>query len=351
MEILSFYSGLKALLKKPFYLFLVLSFIFIWTLILTFYQIKSSFIFLIIIIFGGGLLFFELISLILSLFKTIEEIKWYFLTPIFIGSLFLATIFANTVFFPTSDIAFVIMLNVNMVFTAFFAFKFCMDSATKVDDYLYGGKKSRIVLRVIEFILFGLFTWWVLRITWGFFDRFLTPFQHAIGLILRIIFWINLTLISFVVIRLVIFRKFAAYITLFFLLTAFYTLYLFFDFIFGHFFSNESSDPYYLLISFVVDIFIFLYILGTVYDRIDYLKEKLRIFRIDTLAIFLITMKLYVQIAKIVDRAVAEDYLILQEWGIFIIFMLFTLIFGIHSIITHKIEKLKNSEKPTLPIS
>jgi hypothetical protein len=339
VEILSFYSGLKGLFKRPFYLFLIISFILIWILILTFYQLKSTFLFFIIIIFGGGLLFFEFISLILSLFKNIEEIKWYILSSIFIGSLLLATIFANTVFFPTSDIAFVIMLNVNMVFTAFFAFKFCMNSATNVDDYLYGGRKRGIVLRVLEFILFGFFTWWILRITWGFFDRFLTPFQQAIGLILRIIFWVNLTLIGFVLIRLIMTKKFAAYITLFFLLTVFYTLYLFFDFIFGHFFGNETSDPYYLLISFVVDIFIFLYILGTVYSRIDYLKEKLKIFRVDTLAIFLITMKLYVQIAKIVDRTVAENYLILQEWGIFIIFMLFTLIFGIHSIFTHKYEK------------
>ena len=341
MEVLSFYSGLKGLLKRPFYLFLILSFILVWILILTYYQFTSLSLFLIIIIFGGGLLFFELISLVISLFKPIKDIKFYTWLLIFILSLFLAFFLANTVFFPTSDIAFVIMLNVNMVFTAFFAFKFCMDSATKVDDYLYGGKKFRIILRVISFIIFGFLNLWMLRITWGFFDRFLTPFQHAIGLILRIMFWVNLILMGFVLIRLIITRKFAAYITLFFLLTAFYTLYLFFDLIFGHFFSNEASNPYYLIISFIVDIAIFLYILGIVYDRIGYLKEKLKLFSIDTLAIFLITMKLYVQIAKIVDRTAAEDYLILQEWGIFISFMLFTLIFGIHSIFSHKYEKSK----------
>ena len=310
-------------------------------MILTFYQFSNPLLFLIIIIFGGGLLFFELISLVLSFFKPINEIKWYIWVLIFILSLFLALFFANTVFFPTSDIAFVIMLNVNMVFTAFFAFKFCMDSATKVDDYLYGGKKFRIVLRVMGFIIFGFLDWWVLRITWGFFDRFLTPFQQAIGLILRIIFWVNLILMIFVLIRLIITGKFAAFITLFFLLTAFYTLYLFFDFIFGHFFSNEAADPYYLFLSFILDIFIFLYILGVVYGRIEYLKEKFKFFKVDTIAIFLITMKLYVQIAKIVDRTVAEDYLILQEWGIFLIFMLFTLFFGIHSIFAHKYKKSK----------
>jgi hypothetical protein len=341
VEVLSFYSGLKELLKRLFYLFLIFSFILVWILILTFYQFTNPLSFLIIITFGGGLLFFELIGLVISLFKPIEDIRFYIWILIFILSLFLALFFANTVFFPTSDIAFIIMLNVNMVFTAFFAFKFCMDSATKVDDYLYGGKRSRVVLRVIGFIIFGFLNLWLLRITSGFFARFLPPFQQAIGLILRTIFWVNLILISFVLIRLIITGKFAAYITLFFLLTAFYTLYLFFDFIFGHFFGNETSDPYYLVISFTLDIFLFLYILGTVYGRIDYLKEKLKFFRVDTLAIFLVTMKLYVQIAKIVDRTVAEDYLILQEWGIFIIFMLFTLIFGIHSIFAHKYEKAK----------
>ena len=315
MEVLSFYSGLKGLLKRPFYLFLILSFILVWILILTYYQFTSLSLFLIIIIFGGGLLFFELISLVISLFKPIKDIKFYTWLLIFILSLFLAFFLANTVFFPTSDIAFVIMLNVNMVFTAFF----------------------------ISFIIFGFLNLWMLRITWGFFDRFLTPFQHAIGLILRIMFWVNLILMGFVLIRLIITRKFAAYITLFFLLTAFYTLYLFFDLIFGHFFSNEASNPYYLIISFIVDIAIFLYILGIVYDRIGYLKEKLKLFSIDTLAIFLITMKLYVQIAKIVDRTAAEDYLILQEWGIFITFMLFTLIFGIHSIFSHKFKKSKKT--------
>ena len=316
-----------------------MSFILVWILILIFFQIPSLLLLSVIFIFGGGLLFFELISLLISLFKPIDQIKWYIWALVFVIALFLAFFFSNTVFSPTSDIIFIIMLNVNMVFTAFFAFRFCMDSATKVDDYIYGGKKSRIVFRIIEFILFGVLSLWVLRITYRFFDQFLTPFQQVIGLILRTILWINLFFILLILIRFMITKKFAAYITLFFLLTIFYALYLFFDFIFGHFFDNEASDPLFLIISFVVDVFIFLYILGMVYDKIDYLKEKIRFFKVDTLALFLITMKLYVQLAKIVDRTATEDYLILQEWGIFVLFMLFTLIFGIHAIFTHKHKK------------
>ena len=337
---MSFYSGIKELLKKPFYLFLVMSFILVWILILIFFQVSSPLLLLAIFIFGGGLLFFELMSLLISLFKPIDQIKSYLWILLFIVALFLAMFFSNSVFSPTSDLAFIIMLNINMVFTAFFAFKFCMDSATKVDDYIYKGKKSRIAFRIIEFSIFGFLSWWVLRITYRFFDQFLTPFQQVIGLILRTILWINLIFIGLVLIRLIITKKFAAYITLFFLLTIFYALYLFFDFIFGHFFDNEASNQYMLLISFGIDVFIFLYTLGIVYDRIDYLREKLKLFKVDTIALFLITMKLYVQLAKIVDRTVSEDYLILQEWGIFILFILFTLIFGIHSVFVHKCKEV-----------
>jgi hypothetical protein len=93
-----------------------------------------------------------------------------------------------------------------------------------------------------------------------------------------------------------------------------------------------------MILSFFVDIVLFFYTLGTVYDRIDYIKEKLKFFKVDTIALFLIIMKLYVQISKIIARTTTEDYLILQEWGIFIIFMFFTLLFGIHSIFAHKYE-------------
>ncbi len=338
---MSFITGLKELFKKPFYIFIIASFILLWLLILILNFFPLPFLFQIIITFGGGLLFFEIIFIIILLFKPIEKVKWFISVIIFVMSMGMAVYLWGTIFSPTSGIFFIIMLNANLFFTAFFGFKLCMDSATKVDDYLYKGKKSRLSLRIITFIFFGILDWWVLQITVNFFTKYLTPLQQAAGSILRIILWINLILMGIVFLRLLIAKKFAAYITLFFLLTTFYILYLIFDFIYGRFFSNESTDIFYIMLSFFMDVVLLLYILGTVYDRIEYIKKKLSYFKVDTIALFLITMKLYVQISKLISRVVTEEFVLLQQWGIFIIFLFFTFLFGMHSIFAHKYNKIE----------
>ncbi|MBY9003924.1 MAG: hypothetical protein KGD73_08130 [Candidatus Lokiarchaeota archaeon] len=338
---MSFITGLKELFKKHFYIFIIASFILVWLLILIFNFAPSQFLFALTATLGGGLLFFEIIFIIISLFKPIEKLKWFISAIIFVISMVIAAFLWGTIFFPTSNIFFIIMLNANLFFTAFFGFKLCMDSATKVDNYLYKGKKSRISLRIVAFIIFGILDWWLLIITVNFFNNILTPLQQAAGLILRIILWIDLILMGIVVIRLLITKKFAAYITLFFLLTTFYILYLIFDFIYGRFFSSESTDILYMVLSFFMDIVLLLYILGTVYDKIEYIKKKLRYFRVDTIALFLITMKLYVQISKLISRVTSEEYVLLQQWGIFIMFLFFTFLFGMYSIFTHKYQKIE----------
>ena len=338
---MSFITGLKELFKKHFYIFIIASFILVWLLILIFNFAPSQFLFALTATLGGGLLFFEIIFIIISLFKPIEKLKWFISAIIFVISMVIAAFLWGTIFFPTSNIFFIIMLNANLFFTAFFGFKLCMDSATKVDNYLYKGKKSRISLRIVAFIIFGMLDWWLLIITVNFFNNILTPLQQAAGLILRIILWIDLILMGIVVIRLLITKKFAAYITLFFLLTTFYILYLIFDFIYGRFFSSESTDILYMVLSFFMDIVLLLYILGTVYDKIEYIKKKLRYFRVDTIALFLITMKLYVQISKLISRVTSEEYVLLQQWGIFIMFLFFTFLFGMYSIFTHKYQKIE----------
>ena len=338
---MSFITGLKNLFRKPFYIFIIVSFILLWLLILMLNFAPLPFLFPIIATFGGGLLFFEIVFIILSLFQPIEKIKWCISAIIFVMSMVIAAFLWGTIFFPTSDIFFIIMLNANLFFTAFFGFKLCMDSATKVDNYLYKDKKSRISLRIVAFIIFGILDWWLLNITVNFFNKLLTPLQQAASLILRIILWIDLILIGIVILRLLITKKFASYITLFFLLTTFYMLYLLFDFIYGRFLSSESTDIVYIVLSFFMDVVLLLYILGLVYDKIDYIKKKLRYFKVDTIALFLITMKLYVQISKLISRGTSEDYVLLQQWGIFIIFLFFTFLFGTHSIITHKYKKIE----------
>ena len=339
---MSFITGLKELFRKPFYTFIIASFILVWLLILLLNFALWPFLFAITATFGGGLLFFEIIFILISLFQPIEKVKWFISAIIFVISIVIAAFLWGTIFFPTSDIFFIIMLNANLFFTAFFGFKICMDSATKVDNYVYKGKKSRISLRIVTFISFGILDWWVLHITVNFFTKFLTPLQQAAGSILRIIIWIDLILMGIVVIRLLITKEFAAYITLFFLLTAFYMLYLIFDFIYGRFFSSESTDIFYMVMSFFMDVVLLLYILGTVYDKIELIKKKLKYFKVDTIALFLITMKLYVQISKLISRATSEEYVLLQQFGIFIIFLFFTFVFGIHSILTHKYNKIED---------
>ena len=99
------------------------------------------------------------------------------------------------------------------------------------------------------------------------------------------------------------------------------------------------KKPMYVLISFFVDLFMFLYILGTVYSKIDYIQTKLKILKVETITLFLIIMKIYVQVSKIVPKNVAEGMQILQAGGLFAIFVFFNLLFGIHSIIVHKHKK------------
>lgn len=343
---MSFISGLKGIFKKPLYLFIIISFISIWILILIQSFLSSIFIHDFIYGFGGGLLLFTIILLILSFFKPIEDINKLILISIFIVVLILAIIFRLLLALALSNLLFILLLYVNLFFTAFFAFKLCIDAATKIDDYLYFSK-CRTSLRPIEFIIFGLLNWWIFRIVNIFFSKVSTELYRAISTVLIIIFWLDLILIGVVILKLIIKRTFSAYVTLFLVLIFGYVLYIIFNFIFGEFFSTESGDLFYIILSFFLDLFLFLYMMGTVYDKVDYIQKKLKLLKVDTIALFLIIMKIYVQISKINPRPLIEENLILQIWGLFIIFILFTLLFGIHSIISHKPSSTKREIEET----
>jgi hypothetical protein len=111
--------------------------------------------------------------------------------------------------------------------------------------------------------------------------------------------------------------------------------------LFGIFFSAESGNPIYAVASFIIDILLFLYILGVVYDRVDYIQAKLKVFKVDTIALFLIIMKSYAQVSKTFTIAIDLEVQIFQATWLFIIFMFFNLIFGIHAIFAHKYGKGK----------
>jgi len=334
---MGFISGLKGVFKKRIYIFIIFGFILTWVLILTNSYLKNELLRSFIIVFGGGFLFFNVILFCVSFFKKLDDLNKWFLIICFIIAIVLNVFFSNTIFNPTSNFYLLILLNANLFFTSFFAFKLCMDSA----NYLYKNKRSRILIRLVEFCVFGFLVWWFFRTTIAFFSN--TPsdlFTYVIR-ILQIMFWVNIVLMVVVLFRLIITKKLSAFITLFFLLTLFYTLYILFDLLFGIFFSAESGNLIYVITSFIIDISLFLYILGVVYDRVDYIQDKLKIFKVDTIALFLIIMKSYAQVSKTFAITIDQDVQIFQATWLFIIFMFFNLIFGIHSIFAHKYGKGK----------
>lgn len=345
---MKFIAGLKGVFKKPLYVFIISAFTLTWILIIITKYIASVLVSvmlgLFIIIFGGSLLFFSLVLFFVSFFKQINKMKWWFFLIVYLSSLILSFFLFRSIFSPTSDIFFIIPLTVNQFFTAFFAFRLCMNSSTKIDDYLYKKKKSRIVTRIIEFLLFGFLNWWVIRIIVTFFSYTPTALLLTVILMLWIMFWINVCLLGVAIIRLIITKEFTANLTLFFLLTLVYALYILADYLYGAFFSTESGDPIYIVSSFIIDFLLFLYILGTVYSRVDYIKSKIKFLNVETIALFLIIMKIYVQVSKIVPKIVTLEWQILQAGGLFVIFVFFNLLFGIHSVITHKYKKKNEKE-------
>lgn len=331
--------------KKPIYVFIISAFTLTWILILVNSYYSSVILGWSVLIFGGSLLYFAMILFLISFIKPIDQLKKWLLFIIYVITISLTFILNHLIFFVISELFFIVLLTINQFFTAFFAFKICMDSSTKVDDYLYKKEKSRILTRLIEFFVFLLLNLWFSIITLRFFSNTPTLLFLFVFRMLQILFLVNVSLIVIVILRLIFTKKFSAYISLFFLLTLFYALYILIDYLYGAFFSSESVDPIYVLISFVVDWFLFLYILGTVYSRAGYIQTKLKILKVDTIALFLIIMKIYVQVSKIVPKIVADEMQILQAGGLFVIFVFFNLLFGIHSILAHKQKKEKKTQK------
>ena len=125
------------------------------------------------------------------------------------------------------------------------------------------------------------------------------------------------------------------------LLAFFYTVYRVFDIYATLILSDENA---YKITSFVIDLIIFLYIIGSIFDRVDYLKEKLRVIRADTIALFVILIKLIVQVLKILPNIPGVDVppSPRQDFIILSIFLIFTLIIGGYTIFRNKMKQIKN---------
>ncbi|TFF88615.1 MAG: hypothetical protein EU550_00975 [Promethearchaeota archaeon] len=208
-----------------------------------------------------------------------------------------------------------------------------MDTARKVDDFLYT-HKAKIFTRSLEFIIFGILTLFISLWTWRYFHRFSIIFQ-TFAPIFYIIFWVDIVLILFVILRAIITKKFAAFITLFFLLTFFYVLYIILSVIYTFLTADISG---FLIVSLIVDIFLFTLILGSLFDKADFLEEKVKIIKADTFALFLFIMKIIVQIFENLPKTVYDEKSLELNTalGLLLIFIAANLIIGLISIFTKK---------------
>ncbi|MFX1275868.1 MAG: hypothetical protein ACFFBP_08010 [Promethearchaeota archaeon] len=294
---------------------------------------------------------YTIVLLIFSFFIPIEDMK-----VITIISSIIIAIPVILIFFYFDIIPFIstVFIFINQFITAFFALKFCIDSSIKTDDYLNKKKASKIT-RPLEFILFFLLTIiisilsvrfllrFIDQITKVDIDKFIILFWTIFYWSSIILFWISIFLISITIIKLIFTKKFAAYISMFYFLTFLYIVYIVFDVWFGWFYRDYQV---YDVLSFIIDFLLFLYIIGSIYERIDYIQEKLKITNIDSIGLFVIIMKLIVQINKITQeiqlRLTLEQLarqIFIQAFSLICFFIIFTIIIGIYYIFKYKTGK------------
>jgi len=108
--------------------------------------------------------------------------------------------------------------------------------------------------------------------------------------------------------------------------------YFIIDMLAGVIFADPSDIAW---TSFVIDLALFFYIIGSMYEKVDYIHDKFKYFKVDTVALFVIVMKLIVQVTKLPNVTIILAPL-LQEIGVLIIFIAFTLLFGIGYIWVHE---------------
>jgi len=327
-----FISGLKKLFSKWLYVLIVGSFIVSWFLVLfgrTFIPFGGYILF--VRIFVAILFGFSLLLFLISFFKSPHELHFGVIILIFFAGLPFILIFEGIL-----DILYLFCFYANLFLTAFFAFKVCMDSAIKVDEVLWRSQKYNKLLRALEFIVFIIINWVIYRTMLLFFSQVI-GLNKLVVLVFRIIFWINIIFLGLIIIRLIITKKFASYSALFLILVFFYMIYLIFDFYAEIIFANTTGYTYF---SFAIDLLLFLFIMGSIFDRVEFLKKKLRILKVDTIALFIIIMKLIVQANELTPGGVTYQ----DEFQILLIFVIFTLLIGLYKIITYQPKKPRSKK-------
>ena len=134
---MGFITGLKNLFTTPIYAVIVGTYIIAWILAVygyTFIPDQINYLWF-ILVFLVILLGFCFVLFIFSFFKAVDKmgkITIFIALIISVPTLFMFNFFAVLLFAAC--------LVANQLLTAFFAFKACMDTSTKVDDYLYKKK-------------------------------------------------------------------------------------------------------------------------------------------------------------------------------------------------------------------
>ncbi|MEE9376841.1 MAG: hypothetical protein V3V33_02260 [Candidatus Lokiarchaeia archaeon] len=101
-------------------------------------------------------------------------------------------------------------------------------------------------------------------------------------------------------------------------------------------------DPFYNVLSFFIDLFIFLFIIGSIFERVEYIKDTIKILGADTIALFVILMKSIVQIINmLVDLNFISpidliNLLLYQIQVLLFFFAIFSLLIGLYTIFAHK---------------
>jgi len=101
-------------------------------------------------------------------------------------------------------------------------------------------------------------------------------------------------------------------------------------------------DPFYNWLSFFIDLFIFLFIIGSIFERVEYIKDTIKILGADTIALFVILMKSIVQIINmLVDLNFITpidliNLLLYQIQVLLFFFAIFSLLIGLYTIFAHK---------------
>ena len=333
-----FINGLKDLFKKKTYAgifitFLVLMIIFIinYTIIRGELRFTGFVIFLM-----SAFTMFTFILMIFSFFIPVDKMN---LVVILVALILTIPI---TILIQTFGLLLRIssfFIYVNQFLTAFFAFKFCIDTSIQTDDFLISKKASKLT-RSIEFILFFLLTIGVFIISVRLISRISNDTVKSSGRMFSLLFWISVVLFVITLIRLLLIKKFAAYISMFSFLTFLYMLYIFLDVWYGWYYQDNRA---YDIFSFIIDILLFLYIMGSIFERVDYIQDKIKIFRVDTIGLFVIVMKLIVQINRITQeigyRMELGELILqikIQTFVLVWFFLIITIIIGIYFIFKHK---------------